>query len=510
MSKVKSCAKKAAIYARYSSDNQREESIDAQVRTIKEWAENNEVQIVKTYIDEARSATIDNRPQFLEMINHCKLGVFDLVIVHKLDRFARNRYDSAFYRRELKRNNVKLISVTEHLNDSPESIILESVLEGMAEYYSRNLAREVMKGMRETAYQCKHNGGLPPLGYDIDHDRKYVINEKEARTVRLIFQMYADGAGLKSIAREMNSQGFKTKRGNLFGNNSIHELIRNEKYCGNYVFNRTVAQVDGKRNNHRSKDNDAMIRIEGGIPAIVDKKTFHMAQERLENNKKGRNKAKVDYLLSGLIFCGICNGAMVGNTRTAGRNKDKYSTYECSSRKRKDHCAMKSIRKEYVESAVLEEMEANIFSESGLDTLAKRVYKYALTANEDYDRELEALEKEKEATQKQINNIIDAVASGLKHHSFQNKMDELEDKLTNITSHIFEVKAKAEISLPSVETIKKYLERDKYIKNKNPDEQKRIIRTFVKSVNVNTDFIEVTLIVDFDGGGGGNRTRVRE
>ncbi len=155
-------------------------------------------------------------------------------------------------------------------------------------------------------------------------------------------------------------------------------------------------------------------------------------------------------------------------------------------------------------------METNIFSESGLDTLAKRVYKYALTANEDYDRELQALEKEKEATQEQINNIIDAVASGLKHHSFQNKMDELEGKLTNITNHIFEVKAKAEISLPSVETIKKYLERDKYIKNKNPDEQKRIIRTFVKSVNVNTDFIEVTLIVDFDGGGGGNRTRVRE
>lgn len=152
--------KKAAVYARYSSENQNEESIDAQIRAIKEYCSRNNIQIVKIYTDEALTATTANRPQFLQMIKDSKLGIFDTVIVHKLDRFARNRYDSAFYKRELKLNGVRIVSVLENLDDSPESIILESVLEGMAEYYSANLAREVMKGLKEKALKCKHCGGL--------------------------------------------------------------------------------------------------------------------------------------------------------------------------------------------------------------------------------------------------------------------------------------------------------------------------------------------------------------
>jgi site-specific DNA recombinase len=148
-----------AIYARYSSDNQREESIDAQVFEIKEYACTNGISTVKIYTDEARSATTDNRPGFLQMIDDAKKGLFDVLLIHKLDRFARNRYDSAFYKRELKKAKVKLISVTERLDDSPESVILESILEGMAEYYSKNLAREAMKGLKENARSCKHNGG---------------------------------------------------------------------------------------------------------------------------------------------------------------------------------------------------------------------------------------------------------------------------------------------------------------------------------------------------------------
>lgn len=162
---------RAAIYARYSSDNQREESIDAQIRAIKAYAEREGHSIVKIYTDEAKSATTDNRPQFQQMIADSSSGFFDCVIVHKLDRFARDRYDSAIYKRKLKINGVSVLSVLENLDGSPESIMLESVLEGMAEYYSKNLAREVMKGMSETAYQCRHTGGTPPLGYDVDKKR---------------------------------------------------------------------------------------------------------------------------------------------------------------------------------------------------------------------------------------------------------------------------------------------------------------------------------------------------
>ena len=169
--------------------------------------------------------------------DQAKDGSFDCVIVHKLDRFARNRYDSAFYKRQLRQSNVRIISVLEQLDDSPESVILESVLEGMAEYYSMNLAREVRKGMNENALQALHNGGVPPLGFNVNQDKTYSINDTEADSVRLIFQMYADGYGYKLIVNELNEKGHRTKQGNLFGKNSIFDLLRNEKYIGRYVFN---------------------------------------------------------------------------------------------------------------------------------------------------------------------------------------------------------------------------------------------------------------------------------
>src|SRR5699024_7570062 len=168
--------KKAVAYARFSSDNQREESISAQIRAINEYAKNNNILMINTYIDEARSATTDDRPQFQRMIKDSANKSFDYVIVHKLDRFSRDRYDSAIYKRTLKNNGIRVLSVLENLDSSPESIILESVLEGMSEYYSKNLAREVKKGMKENALKCKFNGGTPPLGYDINKDKEYVIN----------------------------------------------------------------------------------------------------------------------------------------------------------------------------------------------------------------------------------------------------------------------------------------------------------------------------------------------
>ena len=185
--------KTGVIYARFSSDNQRDESIDAQIRACKEYAERSEIELVDIiYTDRAKSATSDRRPEFQQMIKDAEKGKFDCIIVHKLDRFSRNKYDSAMYKSKLKKYGVQLISVTEKLDGSPESIILESVIEGMAEYYSANLGREVRKGMKETALQAKHTGGMPPLGYDVGTDKKYKINPQEAVVVREIFHKYLD------------------------------------------------------------------------------------------------------------------------------------------------------------------------------------------------------------------------------------------------------------------------------------------------------------------------------
>lgn len=156
---------KAVIYARYSSDNQREESIEGQIRECTAYAERNGITVLKHYIDRAYSAKTDDRPEFQHMIKDSEKGLFDLILVWKLDRFARNRYDSARYKNQLKKNGVKVVSATELISDKSEGVLLESILEGMAEYYSADLAEKVSRGLTENALKCKHNGGPAPFGF---------------------------------------------------------------------------------------------------------------------------------------------------------------------------------------------------------------------------------------------------------------------------------------------------------------------------------------------------------
>jgi len=481
---------KAAVYARYSSDNQREESIDAQLRAIREYCQRCGIQIVKIYTDEARSATTDDRPGFLQMIQDSALGLFSVVIVHKLDRFSRDRYDSAFYKRQLKKNGVRLISVLEPLDDSPESIILESVLEGMAEYYSRNLARETMKGMKETAFKCKHNGGKPPLGYDVAPDKSYLINEQEARAVKLIFEMYASGKGYSDILKTLISEGCRTKTGRPFGKNSLHEILKNEKYRGVYIFNRTERKLNGKRNHHKSKSEDEIIKIDGGMPRIIDDDTWEAVQERMGNHKRGANSAKENYLLAGLIYCGKCGGAMTGTRKYAGRNKDLYVSYECSTRKRTKACDMKAIGKEYVENLVIDYLEKRLFSPEAIEKLVIKITEYAASQSQEINRDIKAFTDQLAGVQTEINNIVNAIAAGMFHQSMKAKMDELEAKKTNLTIKLEEAKLQAQTHAPTEDMIRNYLQKDADIKNKSPEEQKRIIQTYVKKVVVYDDKVD--------------------
>ena len=296
----------AVIYARFSSHNQREESIEAQERACREYAQRKGLQVIEVYADRAKSGTNAEREEFQRMIKDSSEKKFRYLIVHKLDRFSRNKYDAVIYKRKLRANGVTILSVVENLDDSPESTMLETVIEGMSDYFSKNLAREVMKGLKESAYDCKHLGGIAPLGYDVDPDtQKYVLNEEEAKIVKLIFEKYLEGWGYKKLLNYLNNMGYKSKRGRCFGKNSLSSILTNEKYVGRYVFNkRKEKTIDGKRN-PTLKPKEEWIVIEGGLPAIVDKSTFEAVQNKLSRNKRksGSFKAKETYLLSGLIFC---------------------------------------------------------------------------------------------------------------------------------------------------------------------------------------------------------------
>ncbi len=498
---------RAAIYARYSSDNQREESIDAQIRAIKEYAQRNNMEITKIYTDEARSATTDNRPKFLQMVKDSSLKIFDTIIVHKLDRFSRDRYDSAFYKKQLKKNGIKLISVLENIDDTPESIILESVLEGMAEYYSKNLAREVMKGMKENALKCKSNGGTPPLGYDVV-DGRYVINEYEAAIVKYIFDSYTSGMGYKKIISDLKSKGYKTKKGNDFTQSSLHDILKNEKYIGTYVFNRQSEKINGKRNQHMSKPEDQIIKIENGIPAIISKSLFQSLKEKMNNRANGRYKAKVNYLLSGKIYCGKCGSAMIGHT---SHNKGfTYTSYVCGTRYRTKNCDLKAVKKEYIEDNVMQHIQDNILNKDSIKELTvKLIHHYNKIRNEDTE-DLKIFEKRLNEIDNKIENIVNAIADGLYSPSMKTAMSDLEEQKSQITNMINEIKIKFESKQLNMGMIESYLLRDvERLKNKNVDDLKEIINTYVDKVIVTDDKIDTNLkVVHMNGAGNGNRTRI--
>jgi len=203
---------KAVIYARYSSDSQREESIEGQLRECTAFAEKNGITVLRHYIDRAFSARTDNRPEFQNMIKDSGKKLFDMIIVWKLDRFARNRYDSARYKAALKKNGVKVVSATEIISEGAEGIILESVLEGYAEYFSADLSEKVVRGMTENALKCVFNGGTIPMGYIIDQEQHFQPDPLTAPMVLEAFKRYDEGATMKAVRDWLNLHGMKTLR----------------------------------------------------------------------------------------------------------------------------------------------------------------------------------------------------------------------------------------------------------------------------------------------------------
>lgn len=322
---IKNASTTAVVYARYSSDRQREESIEGQLRECREYAAKNGIKIVHEYIDRALSASKDTekRLEFLHMIQDSNKRQFGAVLVWKLDRFARDRYDSAHYKHILKKNGVRIISATEPISEGPEGIILESVLEGMAEYYSAELSVKIKRGLKENALKGVNNGGRTAFGYQLKGDKggpkHYEPDPLTAPIVREIFHRYADGDEIKDIRDDLNARGFTTNYGGAFRYTTLSVMLGNRLYIGEYRYSDVV--------------------VENCIPALVDKTTFDTVQRRRERNKRApaAKKATDQYLLTTKLFCGDCGSPMAGESGT-GRNGTTHRYYKCMSAKRKKGC----------------------------------------------------------------------------------------------------------------------------------------------------------------------------
>lgn len=492
---------KAAAYARFSSNNQRDESIDAQLRAIHKYADENGIEIIHEYIDRAKTGTNTECEAFQEMLLDSADGEFEQVIVHKLDRFARNRHDSALNRGILSNNGVKLVSVTEHFDDSPESIIIEGLMESLNEYYSANLAREVMKGMRENALNCRYTGGYVPLGYSIDDNGHYQVNEEEAPVIRRIFTGIIQGMSYTEIIAEFGARGIKTRTGKPFGKNSLYSILTNEKYTGVYIYNRETAKDSrGKRNSHKAKSEDDIIRIENGVPAIVSREEFNAVQEILTKRKKvirSRSDSENVYLLTGKVFCGECGGRYCGNKQYSGRKKTLYYSYRCNVRSRKSGavCHNREISRNCLEKYVLKLLADILFDKSRLPAVIEEYNKAAQQAGNSSSDEKKRLKKSINSLENEIDNIIGVISiSGSERllSALDRKEKEL-DGLKQQLSQLERKSAKVDISESQIERAFDYGR--ELLQSGQIPHLRQLVELYVDRVDIYPDSVSVTLNV---------------
>ncbi|MBQ2828949.1 MAG: recombinase family protein [Clostridia bacterium] len=456
---------KAVIYARYSSNSQRDESIDGQIRECTAYAQRYDIQIVGEYIDRAISGRRDDRPDFQRMIKDISKNTFDCILVWKLDRFAHDKYDSAHYKRILRNNNIRLISVTEPIPEGPEGILLESLLEGMAQYYSAELSVKVIRGHMENAYKCRFNGGTIPIGYNITKDKYFEINPLTAPFVLQAFELYDAGDTMQEIADKLNAQGLRHyKHGTELSVNSISSILSNRRYIGDY----------------RYRD----VFVPDGIPAIVPKDLFERVQKKLVINKHApsRCRAVEDYILTTKLFCGHCMATMIGVSGTS-QTGDVHRYYKCNSVIKDKSCNKKSVKKDWIEDIVIEQIKKIIFNDDFINHLTEKVLE---KQKEDIVTPL--YEKQLSEINRSIANLIGAIENGISTKSTKARLENLEKEKEQIEVRI--ATSKIVHNPITREQINNWFDKLKNLKITNIKTKKRLVDLFVNSIILYDDRID--------------------
>ncbi len=459
---------KGVIYARYSSDNQREESIEGQLRECKEYAEKNGITILTTYIDRAMSAKTDNRPEFQRMIRDSNKQLFDVVLVWKLDRFARNRYDSAHNKAILRKNGVKVLSVTERISDDSTGILLESLLEGYAEFYSVELSEKITRGLTENALKCKYNGGGVPLGYTIDDEQHFQIDPLTAPVVLEAFKRYSEGGNIKDIIDYLNANGITNRNNQPVKFDVAKRLLKNRRYIGEYKY--------------------CDVLHENGIPQIVPIELFERVGERLAKNKKApaRAKAKEEfYLLTTKLFCGKCGSFMIGESGT-GRHGAFHQYYKCGNAKRRKTCDKKSVRKAWIEDIVVKKTMDMLMD----DTVILKLTDMLFDLQKKENTTLPLLKKQIDEVNRGVENMLNAIQAGVLTSSTKQRLEELENRKSEL--EVLLINEEMQKPMLTKEQIQFWLEKFRNTDVSHYEQKQRLIDSFVNSIYLYDDKIAFT------------------
>lgn len=463
---------KAVIYARFSSHNQREESIEQQVAECKAFAAAKNLTVIDIYSDSAISGRSDRRPQFQRLRRDASKNIFEYIIAYKSSRIARNMLNALNFEVEMTKQGVTVLYAKEEFGDNAAGRFALRTMMSVNQFYSENLGEDIKRTQADNAQNCRANGPAP-FGYKSDADGHFVIDEPAAKLIQEIFARIAAGELYVTIINDFNRRGLKTSRGTPWTKNSFQSILSNERYMGIYIF-------DG-------------VRVPGGMPQIIEPNLYQEVQQAVKNRKK--KSAASEYQLTGKLYCGECGEYMVGMCGT-GKSGNVYYYYACSGHRNGSGCKKTSVGRDQIETAVAKSLCEKIMSDDIINQIADEVMDYQRKHKD--NPEIKALEAQKADTEKSIKNILAAIEAGIITASTKARLMELEAEQTKITEQLA-VLTTDQINVTRDQVVG-YL---KSYRGGDIDDKKyrmKLFQTFLTAVYVYDDRLKVV----FDPLGGGN------
>ncbi len=408
------------IYARFSSHNQRDESIEQQVNECNTYAKANGIKIIEVYADTARSGRSDRRPQFQRLKNDAKKGTFGVILSYKSNRIARNMLNAMNFENEMDKLGIDVLYAKEEFGNNAAGRFALRTMMNVNQFFSENMGEDIKRNQADNALNCRANGPAS-YGYKTGKDGKFTIDEETAPIVREIFSRIACGDPFVEIANDLNARGIRTRQGNTWGKSSFATIINNERYIGTYIFND--------------------VRIEGGMPQIITKELFYKVQNVLKNKKnpQGRKRNNNVYALTGKLFCGECKSHMIGMSGTS-KSGDLHHYYVCNDKRSGGSCTKTNVRQDYIEKEIARAIKDNILQPNVINWIADIVEEYQKKQKNNHD--LLAMESRLQEVKKASTNMLIAIEQGIITQLTKQRLIELETEQSQIKEQIATIKSR--------------------------------------------------------------------
>jgi DNA invertase Pin-like site-specific DNA recombinase len=489
--------KKAAVYARVSSEKQDTDlSISAQFRAIREYAVKHNLDVVKEFVDEAESGRTADRPAFKEMIAIARRSSkpFNVILVWKYSRFARSREDSIVYKTLLRKHNVQVVSITEPFEDTPTGRLFEAMIESLDEFYSANLGEEIMRGLRESASRGFYVNGYAPYGYTRikvkDGNKERVKLEPEQHQSEVVKRLFGDalkGKGLKELGKDLQANGIAGPKGKVWGKTTIYHILTNEVYTGTSYWGRV------------SKNPKVTpVRCENAWPAVVSRSDFDRVQKLLKERAPAQyhpRRTSSKFLLSGLVHCGDCGKALVGTDAKNG----KFSYYVCGTllKRGSGTCCAKYLSAPKFEELVVEKIKQRVLTKENLHKLVNMVDEEMDSCTSDYKKQLITIDAELQEVSHRLGKLFDALETDkLGLNDLAPRIQELRQRQSQLTlaKEKYEEKfSDRKVQLSDLRFVEKYADDLKELLSSKSSlaERRTFIRSFVKDIKVKDNKAEL-------------------